>query len=91
MCTHHASLRNIDANLQTDLCCTWSWMVGCNALNVAFDVAQVIPAGATAKFPIVFQAAHVQHSHQTVEYVVNGCHLFNFQVGRMQHTHMHRP
>ena len=44
---------------------------------------QVIPAGSTAKFPVVFQASKVQHYQQTVEYVVNGCHIFTFQV----HTH----
>lgn len=41
---------------------------------------QVIPAGSTAKFPVVFSNSRVQHFQQTVEYVVNGCHIFTFQV-----------
>jgi len=41
---------------------------------------QVIPAGSTAKFPVVFSDSRVQHFQQTVEYVVNGCHIFTFQV-----------
>ena len=41
---------------------------------------QVVPPGSTAKFPVVFQASQVQHYQQTVEYVVNGCHIFTFQV-----------
>ncbi|KAL3150262.1 hypothetical protein ABBQ32_000114 [Trebouxia sp. C0010 RCD-2024] len=43
-------------------------------------VSQVIPPNSTAKFPVVFQASKVQHYQETVEYVVNGCHIFTFQV-----------
>ncbi|DBA78771.1 TPA: putative protein fap47 [Trebouxia sp. C0004] len=49
-------------------------------LNTTEPVSQVIPAGSTAKFPIVFSDSRVQHFQQTVEYVVNGCHIFTFQV-----------
>ncbi|KAL0021413.1 hypothetical protein WJX79_003538 [Trebouxia sp. C0005] len=49
-------------------------------LNSTEPVSQVIPAGSTAKFPVVFSDSSVQHFQQTVEYVVNGCHIFTFQV-----------
>ena len=41
---------------------------------------QVIPAGGTAKFPITLEASKVQHYNQVVEYFVNGCQIFTFQV-----------
>jgi len=49
-------------------------------ISLAIVAVQVIPAGSTAKFPVVFSDSRVQHFQQTVEYVVNGCHIFTFQV-----------
>ena len=41
---------------------------------------QVIPPGGTAKFTVTLAASTVQHYQQMVEYFVNGCHIFTFQV-----------
>ena len=46
----------------------------------ALGYVQVIPPNSTAKFPVIFQATKVQQYSQTVEYIVNGCHIFTFQV-----------
>ena len=44
---------------------------------------QVIPPNSTAKFPVTFQATKVQQYHQSVEYIINGCQIFTFQVHHM--------
>lgn len=42
--------------------------------------SQVIPPGATAKFPIRLMSSEVKGLLQTVEYCINGHHFFNFEV-----------
>lgn len=41
---------------------------------------QVIPPGGVAKFPVVLCVPHVTSFQQQVEYVINGCHFFSFEV-----------
>ncbi|KAK9828703.1 hypothetical protein WJX72_001600 [[Myrmecia] bisecta] len=53
---------------------------GIAELAASEHVSQVIPPGATAKFPIGLCVPHVTSFHQTVEYVVNACQIFSFEV-----------
>lgn len=50
------------------------------AANPVVMSVQVIPPGGTAKLTITLAATKVQHYQQMVEYFLNGCHIFTFQV-----------
>jgi hypothetical protein len=41
---------------------------------------QVIPAGARAKFPLVFACTDIKHVSEKLDMCVNGCHMLPFAV-----------